>query len=94
MCWVRSVTVEQDCAACICEVLKTVANSNADLDMTQKSQRKVVSAGEKYLDRIDVCRGSVERILNMCEISYENHISPNFSLKFGEIILILFNKPV
>ena len=38
-------------------------------------------------------------ILNMCEIRYENHISLNFSFKFGGIILeewiILFNiKPV
>ena len=36
-----------------------------------------------------------ERILNMCEIGYEIHISLNFSFKFGGIILILFNmKPV
>ena len=34
------MTVEQDCAACICEgVRKAVANSNADLDMAQKIQR-------------------------------------------------------
>ena len=34
---VCSITVEQDFAACICGVvLKTVANSNADLDMAQK----------------------------------------------------------
>ena len=33
------ITVEQDCAACICEgVLKTVTNGNADLDMAQKIQ--------------------------------------------------------
>ena len=32
-----------------------------------------------------------ERILNMCEIGYEIHISLNFSFKFGGIILILFN---
>ena len=37
LCKVCSITVEQDCAACICEgVLKTVANSNADLDMAKK----------------------------------------------------------
>ena len=42
-------TVEQDCAACICEgVLKTVANSNADLDMAQKIQRRV-SVQEKMI---------------------------------------------
>ena len=36
-----SITVQQDCAACICEgVGKTVANINADLDMTQKFQSK------------------------------------------------------
>ena len=36
-----------------------------------------------------------ECILNMCEISYEIHISLIFSLKFGGIILILINiKPV
>ena len=30
---VYSITVEQDCVACICDgVLKTVANSNADLE--------------------------------------------------------------
>ena len=35
------MTVEQDCAACIClGVLKTVAISNADLDMAQKIQRE------------------------------------------------------
>ena len=34
---VCSITVEQDCAACICEgILKAVANSNADLDMAKK----------------------------------------------------------
>ena len=46
------MTVEQDCSACICEgVLKTVANSNADLDMAHKnSKSKVVCAGEKDLD--------------------------------------------
>ena len=33
----------------------------------------------------------VERISNMCEIGYEMNISLNFSLKFGGIILILFN---
>ena len=32
-----------------------------------------------------------ERILNMCEIGYEIHISLNFLLKYGGIILILFN---
>ena len=36
-----------------------------------------------------------ERILNMCEIGYEIHLSLNFSFKFGGIILILLNiKPV
>ena len=36
-----------------------------------------------------------ERILNMCEIGYEIHISLNSSFKFGETILILLNiKPV
>ena len=37
----------------------------------------------------------VERILDMCEISYEIHISLNFSFIFGGIILILFDiKPL
>ena len=37
---VCSITVEQDCASCICEgVFKTVANSNAELSMAQKIQR-------------------------------------------------------
>ena len=37
------MTVEQDCAACTCEgVLKTIANSNADLEMAQKIQRLFV----------------------------------------------------
>ena len=36
-----------------------------------------------------------ERIFNMCEIGYEINISLNLSIKFGGIILILFNiKPV
>ena len=44
------MTVEQDCAACICEgVLKTVANSNADLDRAKQFKEKVC-AGEKDLD--------------------------------------------
>ena len=87
-----SITVEQDCVACICEgVLKTVANSNDDLDMEKKFQRKVVCAGEKYLDRIVSAMSKAERILSMCEIGYEIHISMNFSLKFGGIIPILFN---
>ena len=33
----------------------------------------------------------VKRILNMCEIGYEIHISLNFSIKFVGIILILFS---
>ena len=32
-----------------------------------------------------------ERILSMCEICYEIHLSQNFSFKFGGIILMLFN---
>ena len=37
---VCSVIVGQDCAACICEgVFKTVAYSNADLDMAQTIER-------------------------------------------------------
>ena len=32
-----------------------------------------------------------ERILNMCEIGYDIHISLNFSFKFGGIIPILLN---
>ena len=32
-----------------------------------------------------------ERILSMCEIGYEIHISLNFSFKFGGIIFILLN---
>ena len=36
---VSLITVEQDCAAYICEgVLKTVVSCNADLDMAQKIQ--------------------------------------------------------
>ena len=47
---VYSITVEQDCAACICEgVLKTVANSNADYDMAHTKSKKVVCAGDKDL---------------------------------------------
>ena len=41
---------EQDCAACICErVLKTVANSNADLDMAEKIQRGRLFVQEKRI---------------------------------------------
>ena len=153
---VSSITVEQDCAACIYEgVIKTVAI--ADLDMAQKkSKRKVVCVGDEDLDdqkrqkrrssvfvtnlarpkeivmkNISVspdstdnsmahpeetidnetlqatsCSGhnvrgqakaqteltcavsQAERILNMCEIGYEVHISKNFSFKFERIILI------
>ena len=47
---VWSIIVEQDCAACICEgVLKTVANSNADLDMAQKIQRRRLFVQEKRI---------------------------------------------
>ena len=38
--YVRSQSSQQDCAAYICEeFLKTVTNSNADLDMAQELQR-------------------------------------------------------
>ena len=37
---VCSITVEQDCAACICEgVLNEIANRNVDLDMAKQIQR-------------------------------------------------------
>ena len=40
-------------------------------------------------------KSQVERILNICEIGHEIHISLNFSFKFGGIILILLNiRPV
>ena len=45
-----SITVEQECAACICErVLKTVANSNADLDMALKNKRVRLFVQEKRI---------------------------------------------
>ena len=47
---VCTITVEQDCAECIYEgVLKTAANSNADLDMAQKIQRGRLSMQEKRI---------------------------------------------
>ena len=46
---VCSITVEQDCAACILEALKTVANSNADLNMSQKIQRRRLSVQVKRI---------------------------------------------
>ena len=47
---VCSITVEQDCAACICEgVLKTVANGNGDLDMVQRLQRERLFVQEKKI---------------------------------------------
>ena len=47
---VRSITVEQDCAAYICEgVLKTVTNTNADSDMAQKVQRGRLFVQEKRI---------------------------------------------
>ena len=45
---VCSIIVKQDCAACICEgVLKTVTNSNADIEMAQKIQRGGLFVQEK-----------------------------------------------
>ena len=48
---VCSFTIEQDCAACICEggLQKTVTNSNADLDMAQKIQRGRLSVQKKMI---------------------------------------------
>ena len=47
---VCSITVEQDCVACICEgVLKTVSNSNADLDMAQKIKRSRLFVHERRI---------------------------------------------
>ena len=153
-----SITDEQDCAACSYEiVLKTVANSNAELVMTQKIQRgrlflrvkrtwttknitsdcrswsykilvkpkEIVTKNmsgnpdsannslahpEETLDNetlqatthsdnddggqakaqieLTCSVSQAERILNMCEIDYEIHISPNSSFKFGGIISI------
>ena len=47
---VYSITVELDCAPCICEgVLKAVASSNADLDMALKIQRGRLFVLEKMI---------------------------------------------
>ena len=47
------------------------------------------------LTKLTFAVSQAEHILNMCEIGYEIHISLNFSLKFGVVVLILFNiKPV
>ena len=47
---VCSITVEQDCAACMCNgVFKTVANSNADLDIAQKILRGRLFMQEKKI---------------------------------------------
>ena len=44
------ITVDQDCAACIYdEVLKTVANSNANLEIAQKIQRGRMFVQEKMI---------------------------------------------
>ena len=44
------ITVEHDCAACICEgVFKTVVNSNADFDMAEKTQRGRLFVQEKRI---------------------------------------------
>ena len=44
------MTVEQDFAACICEgVLKTVTNSNADLDIAHEIQRGRLFVQEKRI---------------------------------------------
>ena len=80
-------------------VLKTVANGNADSDMTQKIHVGRLFVRDKRIwmekKRIDVCRVSDGGIFNMCDISYEMLTSLNFSFKFGRIILTLFNiKPV
>ena len=47
---VCSITVEQDCSACICErVPKTVVNSNADLDLELKIERGRLFVQEKNI---------------------------------------------
>ena len=50
MCGVCSITVEQDCAACICVgVLKTAVNGNADSDMAHKIQSGRLFVKEKRI---------------------------------------------
>ena len=62
------------------ETLQTTTHSGHDGRGKAKAQTKLTFAVSQ-----------AKHILNMCEI----HISLNFSFKFGEIILILFNiKPV
>ena len=47
---VFSITVEKDCAACICEgVLNVVSISNADLDMAQKIKRSRLFVQDKRI---------------------------------------------
>ena len=73
------------------DVLEAVANSNADLDMAQKIQRGRLFVQEKRIWTELTCAVSLAgRILNMCQIGYDIHISLNFSFEFGGIILMLF----
>ena len=69
------ITVKQDCAACICEgVLKTVANSNADLDMAQKIQRERMFVQEKRIWMNKNIRRDSHRQLQTC--SHKNLAKP------------------
>ena len=48
--------------------------------------------GQAKVQTKDTCAVSQEeRVLNICEIGYEIHVSLNCSFKLGVVILILFN---
>ena len=51
---------------------------------------------DEFRQRISTAlQTQADRILDICEIGHEIHISLNFSFKVGSIILMLFNiKPV
>ena len=47
--------------------------------------------GRSWSAKLTCAMSQTECILNIFEIGYEIHISLNFSFKFGELILILFD---
>ena len=48
----------------------------------------------KAITQLTCAVSQAERILNMCEIGYEIHMSLYFSFKFGVILILLNIKPV
>ena len=64
---------------------------NETLQVTARSGHNDREQEVKAQTGLTCVVSQTERILIMCEIGYEFHISLNSSFKFGGIILILYN---